>query len=128
MDKELVYQAKVEREDTGKTETYTRLTGGTFKSRFNKHMSDFRNQKYETATTLSKYIWELRKENVPYTVTWKKLANARVFNPVNKSCQLCLREKYLIVFNPEGATLNRRSELFNTCRHRLRDLLANLKT
>ena len=78
--------------------------------------------------SLSKYIWELKKGNIQYTVTWKKLANARVFNPVNKSCQLCLREKYLIIFNPEGATLNRRSELFNTCRHRLRDLLTNLKT
>ena len=32
---------------------------------------------------------------------------------------LCLREKFCIIFKPEGASLNGRSELFSTCRHRL---------
>ena len=124
--KELVYQATVTRTDTGQVETYTGLTGGTFKIRFNKHMSDFR--KSETATMLSKHVWKLRRENSPYEITWKKLAKGRVFNPVTKNCQLCLKEKYLIMFSPEGATLNKRTELFNTCRHRLRLLLDNFKT
>ena len=124
--KELVYQATVTRTDTGHAETYTGLTGGTFKNRYNKHMSDFRIS--ETATMLSKYVWKLRRENSPYKITWKQLAKGRVFNPVTKVCQLCLKEKYLIMFSPEGATLNKRTELYNTCRHRLRLLLDNFKT
>ena len=34
-------------------------------------------------------------------------------------------EKFYILFRPEGATLNKRSELFSTCRHRLSQLLEN---
>ena len=125
---QLVYQATVVRGDTQQVETYTGLTGGRFKTRFNKHMSDFRNEASEKATTLSKHIWGLKRQNIPYNISWKKLAKSRVFNPVTKTCQLCLMEKYLIMFAPQGATLNRRSELFNTCRHRLKDLLGRFKT
>ena len=125
---ELVYQATVTRTDTQKKETYTGLTGGPFKTRYNKHQSDFRNLSGEHATTLSKYVWELKRENAPYEISWKKLAKGRVFNPVTKTCQLCLKEKYLIMFSPEGATLNKRTELYSTCRHRLKLLLGNLKT
>jgi hypothetical protein len=67
-------------------------------------------------------------ESVPYEISWKKLARGRVFNPTSKTCQLCLKEKYLIMFSPEGATLNKRNELYNTCRHRLKQLLGKLKT
>ena len=41
---ELVYKATDTRTDTSEIETYTGLTGGTLKKRYNKHMSDFRNQ------------------------------------------------------------------------------------
>ena len=43
-----------------------------------------------------------------------------------EKCRLCKREKYYILFEPDGATLNKRSELYNTCRHRLKDLLNNI--
>ena len=125
---ELVYKAEVTRLDTHQVETYTGLTGGTFKNRYNKHMSDFRNPTYKSSTTLSKYIWKLKNENVPYDISWQTLSRARVFNPVTKSCQLCLREKYCIMFHPESATLNSRDELYSTCRHRLKMLLGKTKT
>ena len=125
---ELVYKATVTRSDNNHVETYTGLTGGTFKARYNKHMSDFRNIKYETSTTLSGYIWKLKREGVPHSVSWGILARARVFNPITRRCQLCLREKYLIMFKPESATLNSRYELYSTCRHRLKLLLSNFET
>ena len=125
---QLVYKATVTRADTQHVETYTGLTGGTFKSRYYKHMSDFRNVKYETSTTLSRYIWKLKRESVPYNLSWEVLSRAKVFNPTTRTCQLCLREKYLIMFNPESATLNSRDELFSTCRHRLKLLLQKFKT
>ena len=48
------------RTDTNHKETGT--TGGTFKSRDYKHQSDFRNPAYEHCTTLSQYIWQLKKK------------------------------------------------------------------
>ena len=88
--KEVVYKATVTRLDNNHVETYTGLTGATFKTRYNKHMSDFRNQAYSDSTTLSKYIWDLKTHNTPYNVSWQILSKARVFNPVTKTCQLCL--------------------------------------
>ena len=125
---QLVYKATVTRTDTNHKETYTGLTGGTFKRRYYQHRSDFRNPAYEHSTELSKYIWKLKRLNAPHMVAWEVLSRARVFNPVTKTCQLCLREKYLIAFKPESATLNHREEMYSTCRHRLKLLLAKTKT
>ena len=125
---ELVYQATVTRTDTRTTETYTGLTGGTFKIRYNKHMSDFRNIGGKHATTLSTYIWKVKEENIPYEISWKQLTRGRVFNPISRTCQLCLKEKFLIMFSPDGPTLNRRNKLYSTCRHRLKGLLEKVKT
>ena len=52
----LVYRATVVRGDNGKEETYTGLTGGTFKKRWDRHNFDFRHEKQEGATKLSGYI------------------------------------------------------------------------
>ena len=37
--------------------------------------------------------------------------------------KMSLKEIFYILFRPESASLNRRSELFNTCRHRTQKLL-----
>ena len=55
-----MFKATVIRSDTNHAETYTGLTEGKFKIRYNKHMSDFRHEKYENSNNLSKYIWKLK--------------------------------------------------------------------
>ena len=125
--KEVVYCATVTRLDDNSTEHYTGLTGGSFKARYNQHQSDFRLQKNQHKTCLSKYIWKLKGEHIPYRIGWKIISRGKVFNPVTKSCRLCLKEKYFIMFQPQSATLNDRSELFSTCRHRLTQLLQKVK-
>ena len=120
----LVYEATVLREDNHHKETYTGLTERTFKIRLGEHKYDFRHEKDRT-TTLSSYIWKLKKQGIPYNITWKVITRSRSFDPTTRSCQLCLKEKYYIMFRPEGASLNDRRELYATCRHRLKPLLAN---
>ena len=120
----LVYEATITREDNHHQETYTGLTERTFKLRLGEHHYDFRHQKDRT-TTLSSYIWKLKNQNIPYSITWKVITRSRSFDPTTRSCQLCLKEKYYIMFRPEGASLNDRRELYATCRHRLKPLLAN---
>ena len=71
---------------------------------------------------LANYIYIQTKK---FEISWSVVDRARDFDPVNKKCRLCLKEKYHIIFQPSGATLNQRSELFSTCRHRLRKTLAN---
>ena len=119
----LVYRAKVE-DQNGNTEFYTGLTANSFKKRLYGHNSDFRNREND-CTTLSTHVWSLKDSNLNFYINWEIAATAEPFNPATKKCQLCLTEKYLIMFKPEGATLNSRSEMFATCRHRTKLLLQN---
>ena len=123
--KEVIYRAQVVEED-GTTNTYTGLTGSTFKERYYGHTSSFRNRDEDHSTTLSSHIWKLKDEGKRYTLNWKIIDRGKKFNPSTRKCNLCLKEKYHIIFQPSGASLNRRSELFSTCRHRWQQLLENV--
>ena len=56
-------------EADGTTNTYTGLTGSTFKDRYDKHSSSFRNE--EHSTTLSSHIWKLKDNNLKFELSWK---------------------------------------------------------
>ena len=121
------YQADVKRLDTGAVETYTGVTKDSFKKRYGGHKSSFNNRAYEHSTTLSTYIWKLKDQNIPYTVSWDIVGRAAPYNPATNICRLCLLEKYLIMFKPAGASLNQNSEFFTTCRHKQSHLLGKVK-
>ena len=120
----LVYKAEVTDQNQNST-TYTGLTRNTFKQRFYGHRHSFKNRSSEHSTTLSSHIWDLKDKNEDYNVNWSVIGRASDFNPITRKCRLCIKEKFHIIFQPEGAKLNERSELFSTCRHRKRQLLAN---
>ena len=120
----VAYQATVVRTDDNTVETYTGLSARRFKDRYYEHRADMRDRK-RNGTSLSNYIWTLKNSNTPYDLKWKLIAKRPSFNPTTKTCQLCLQEKYCIIFKPEGASLNDRTEIFATCRHRLKPLLGN---
>ena len=122
--KSVVYGAEVI-DSSGQTETYTGLTSNTFKERFYGHRHSFKPDDSESSTTLSAHIWDLKQNNKNFNINWSVLDQARSFNPVTRKCNLCVLEKYFIIFQPEGASLNKRSELFTTCRHRKNQLLEN---
>ena len=121
----VIYQGAVTREDTGHTDYYTGLSQPSWKLRYNNHKQNFKTdtQFNRTATCLSKHIWMLKDQNVKYSLKFKQLVQASPFNPVTGMCRLCLSEMYFIMFKPEGANINNRSEFFAACRHKSRLLL-----
>ena len=126
----IIYQATVTREDTGQAETYTGLTSTTWKERRGVHNHSFKHKakpgaKSSNSTALSTYIWKLKDSKIEYSLSWKILARANPFNTSSKMCRLCLTEKYFLMFNQEGATLNSRSEFYSACRHKTGMLLSN---
>ena len=123
----VVYGAEVTKTEDNSKETYTGLTGGQFKKRWFKHKYSFEKIDKRTETTLSQHIWKLKEKDKQHRVTWKILAKARTFNPSNQMCRLCLKEKFFIMFHPETASLNSRSEVFSSCRHRASLLLQKFK-
>ena len=127
--KSVVYKATVEEKknnnNTRSIETYTGLTKNTFKQRYNGHKSSFKKREKEHATTLSAHIWKLKDSGSNFEVKWSIIEKGRKFDPITRKCMLCLKEKYHIIFNQDGSSLNQRSELFSACRHRLESLLEN---
>ena len=121
----VVYRAEITDENSNKT-TYTGLTSNAFKTRYYGHRQSFKKRKLQHATTLSAHIWDLKDKNINFDIKWKAVERAPPFNPITKKCRLCLKEKYFIIFQPEGAKLNSRSELYSTCRHRTKGLLSNI--
>ena len=106
-------QATVTRTDTNTTETYTGATYRSFHKRYLEHMNDMRNPARD-GTTLSGHIWYLKGLQVPYTIKWEIAGRAQPFNPASGQCRLCLLEKYYIMFNKDGASLNQRTDFFPT--------------
>ena len=125
--KNIIYQAKVSSNQGNgvRNEFYIGLTSTTFKERFGNHKTSFTHSTKRTETTLSQYIWELKDENKDFNLTWKIVAKAEPYNPATKKCNLCIKEKYYIIYKPEMSTLNKRSELTTACRHRKKFLLVN---
>ena len=118
IEKSVVYTCKVTRLDDQTSETYTGLTDNTFKQRFYGHNHDFTKRKNRNKTMLSKYIWYLKENNIPYDLSWRILGKAKSYNPVTGVCRLYLMEKYFIMYNQKDATLNSRDEVYNSCRHK----------
>ena len=121
----LVYRADITDENSNST-SYTGLTSNSFKTRYYSHRQSFKKRELQHATTLLSHIWDLKDKNINYNIKWRAVDRAPPFNPITKKCRLCIKEKYYIIFQPEGAKLNSRSELFSTCRHRTKRLLSNV--
>ena len=98
----------------------------TFKQRHSNHSRDFKHLKYQHSTELAKYIWQLKNNNISYTIKWSIASKVYGYASL-LNCKLCLMEKYWIIKhinNPD--LLNKRSELINKCRHSNKILLKNV--
>ena len=122
----IIYQATVRETNSNVEENYLGLTGDTFKLRYGNHKKSFKHENYSTESTLSSHIWKLKKENVDYDISWKIIDRGKPFSPVTNVCQLCTKEKYYLIFNPELCSLNNRDELGAACRHKRKLLLQNV--
>ena len=127
LEKSMIYQASVTRLDNNKTETYIGLCETDFKARYSNHKASLRHSTKRNTTELSKYVWTLKDNNIDHTITWTKLTSATPYNNNNKRCNLCLHEKYYILYKPHMATLNKRTEINNTCRHSRSYLLCHFR-
>ena len=114
----VVYSAKVTEPSTGQIQTYTGLTCRPFKTRWKEHLRDFEKPENRTKTKLSGHIWDLKDRGLGYLLDWSLIDRAPPFNTTTKTCQLCLKEKHHIMHDIERSSLKKRSDVFNTCRHR----------
>jgi hypothetical protein len=122
-----VYQCRVIEDISRKVGLYVGLTEGTFKMRYGNHKQSINHREKREETELGKYIWDLKDRGLGFKIYWRFLMQVKSYNPKNDKCNLCLAEKYVIIFSPQEATINSRSELATTCRHKAKFLLSNCK-
>ena len=123
----LVYRAQVTNDKDDNNSNYIGLTEHSFKDRLYKHRNSLRYRNKINATELSKHIWNLRDNNVTnMEIKWSILDKAPAFKNGSKRCELCLTEKYHIMFQKLNL-LNKRNEILSNCRHVNKHLLCNFK-
>ena len=121
LSKNIVYQASVTQENQ-KVNHYTGLCSTDFKKRLGAHTQSF-NHPTLNQTSLSKFIWKLKRKNIKHNVTWRIKDRGTPFSPVSGKCVLCTKEKFHIMFHPEAADINSREEIFSNCIHKKFKLL-----
>ena len=115
------------------------MTGRSFKERLYEHNTDMKNKPKQNGkqngnkngnntTKLREHVWKLKDQNIDFTVKWRILDRAPTFNPITRKCRVCLKEKFYIMYDKSGSSLNKRREVFNTCIHKKPKLLENFKS
>ena len=125
----IVYLAEVEETKVDGQVEEEKYVGCTtqFKTRFRNHEKSFNNKDYKHETVLSTHIWECKARGSTWKVKWKILDRGQPFNPVTKTCKLCVREKFFILRKPHLASLNHRQEIGTFCPHIRLSLLRNVE-
>ena len=111
-EKSLVYKATVHVSNSNAM-MYYGLCETKFKSRNYNHLQSFKYRHKASATELSKYIWRCKDAGLNPTVSWEINRHAPAYNSGNRVCQLCLKEKYQMLFLNCANTLNKRSKIIN---------------
>ena len=96
----LIYHATVTCKENNTTETYIGLTENDFKTRYRNHTASFRHTKHRNSTELSKHT--LKENNINHFISLRILSSRSPYNSANKRCNLCLREKLLIIRRPQN--------------------------
>ena len=132
--KDVVYGAEVttlDEDEIPVEDSTVTYTGGTYdwKTRYYGHNGSFRDPERRTETTLSKHIWELNDQDLNYIINWKIIEKSHAFNPITLQCKLCLSEIYHIIMNMNSAQacLNKRLEVYSSCRHIKKFLLSKAR-
>ena len=121
----IIYKAEV---TSGQdTKIYYGAAETEFKTRYNNHNCDFRHEKNEKKTELSKHIWDLKKQKRQYSIKWSIAARASPYKCGSRRCDLCLTEKLTIALAEKDSLLNHRSEIISKCRHTNKFRLKNFK-
>ena len=106
---------------------YFGSTQGEFKTRYYNHRTSFSHEKYRHSTMLSSYVWEVKdkKKGIDPILKWEVIKKCRKYRAGDRDCLLCHEEKLATASCKSRDMLNQRSEVLNSCKHKMRWLLYN---
>ena len=87
---------------------------------------EFHYEPKNSTRALSTHVWALKDAGKEHDISWNIRAKTGVYTAGAKFCDVCLTEKTHIMLAEPKESLNIRSEILNTCRHKSKFTLANL--
>ena len=116
-EEDVIYKATVTTEENTEAE-YIGSTTTTFKARYSNHKKSITHEKYQHETALSTFIWANNLQQNP-RIKWKIVKKSSTYQPGNKTCQLCVLEKFYIIEGLKNThSLNKKTDIGNKCIHR----------
>ena len=85
----IVYQVDVSSKLDNEKRVYLGASETPFKERYGNHVRDSKYERYSNAAELTKYVWELKRNNKAPIITWK-IARKSYENIKYNLCRLCL--------------------------------------
>ena len=119
-----IYTAKVS--SSQGTKTYIGSTETSFKQRYANHKQSLEKRAKSTQTSLSKYVWELKDQQIEHSIKWQIIKRSSPYKCGSRYCDLCISEKFFILTADPLACINKNSELMQKCRHRNKFKLCRL--
>ena len=109
---------------------YLDTAEGDFKQRFYNHRMSFNNEGHSKDTTLSKYVWEIKKKlKIMPSLKWSIIKSVPAYSSISRKCQLRLQRKFeILIYSNPNELLNKRSEIISKCPHVNKFLLSNYKS
>ena len=88
----IIYRANVSNDENSDKKFYFRLADTPFKERYRNHKRDFKHEKYENCTEFAKYIWQLKRSNINFSIKYS-IASKVSGSHSSIICPLCITEK-----------------------------------
>ena len=123
-EKGIMYKVQIKETEGGNVESYVGLTERSFKDRLTKHRTSINREGYHR-NSFSNHIWDLKRRQKNFELTWRILAKAQPYSPAKKYCNLCIKEISYIMYRKDLASLNKKNEFFGFCLHRSKYILEN---
>ena len=120
LSKNVVYRAEIITDNN--CESFIGLTATSFKERWRNHMASIKKSE-NNPCQLVKHVKKLKEKNICYIINWEILTTATPFSQISNVFNLCINEKYYILYKPELGSLNTRNELTSNCRHKSSKLM-----
>ena len=83
-------------------QVYIGISEDEWKKRYCNHTKSFRNKRYKNETSLSSYVWKIKKAvgQIP-TLPWSIVRTVPDYSNTTKKCALWLHEKLEILIYPD---------------------------
>ena len=93
----VVYAAEVKSNNGNEVKEYIGMTANPFKLRFRNYRKSCNHMKYERETELSKHVWDLKRNQKDFMISWSIMKRAPAYMSECKCCNLCVEEKLCLM-------------------------------